>query len=198
MKITTLQIRQLIKEELQNVMKEQKQLDEGIGAMLAFATVLFGGQVQKTPDGTYTQTGERTHQVVSVDGAEFSSPEQLAKALDGSGLVKKADADRGIDNVQTTQMTDADADYTGYDIDQIDGQGVSSYMGSFADAQGDTPNDLMNQLSGEANPRVVKDMLGQMDMNQAKELVPMDGFLDLDPVIQKAIKAKAGLMNPVR
>tara|TARA_R110001592_G_scaffold1034_6_gene6069 strand:+ start:5781 stop:6377 length:597 start_codon:yes stop_codon:yes gene_type:complete len=198
MKITTQQIRQLIKEELQNVINEKEQLDEGIGAMLAFATVLFGGQVQETPDGTYTQTGEPTHQVVSVDGAEFSSPEQLAKALDKSGLVKDADADRGISNVQDSKMVDADAEYTGFDIDPIDGQGVSSYMGSFADAQGDTPSDLMNQLSGEANPRVVKDMLGQMDMNQAKELVPMDGFLDLDPVIQKAIKAKAGLMNPVR
>ena len=198
MKITTQQIRQLIKEELQNVINEKEQLDEGIGAMLAFATVLFGGQVQKSEGDIYTLTGEPTHQVVDVNGAEFSSPEQLAKALEKSGLVKKADADRGIYDVQTTQKTDADGKYTGHDIDPIDGQGVNSYMGSFADAQGDTPSDLMNQLSGETNPRVVKDMLGQMDMNQAKELVAMDGFLDLDPVIQKAIKAKAGLMNPVR
>tara|TARA_R100000030_G_C3193390_1_gene108990 strand:- start:63 stop:656 length:594 start_codon:yes stop_codon:yes gene_type:complete len=197
MNITRQQLKTLIQEEIKNVLSEQnkEQLDEGIGALLAFATVLFGGQVEKTDTG-YNVTGEQTHQMVTVDGAEFQSPEQLAKALETSGLVKDSDADRGISNVQV-QMTDADADYTGYDIDQIDGQGVSSYMGSLSKMQGDSGGDLMKDLASN-NPNKIKKTVDKMTTEQAKELVSKPGFSDLDLVIQKAIKAKAGLMNPVR
>ena len=191
MKITKQQIRELIKEELQNVLNEQnkEQLDEGIGALLAFATVLFGGQVEKTDTG-YNVTGEQTHQMVTVDGAEYQSPEQLAKALETSGLVKDSDANRGISNVQDSGMIDVDADYTGYDIDQIDGQGVRSYMGSYSKLQGDSGSGLMKSLSSK-NPSKVKRTFDKMTPEQAQKVQKDPGFDQLDQVIKDAIMTKA-------
>ena len=190
MKITTQEIRQIIKEELHNVMNDKQKLDEGIGALLAYAIVLFGGQVEKTDDGTYMQTGEETHQMVNVNGAEFNTPQELAKVLDGSGLVKDTDADRGIDNVQTSQMTDADADYTGYDIDQIDGQGVNSYMNSYSKMQGDSSSDLMKSLSSK-NPMKIKRTVDKMTPEQAQKVQQDPGFNQLDSVVKDAIMTKA-------
>ena len=191
MKITKQQIRELIKEELQNVLSEQnkEQLDEGIGALLAFATVLLGGQVEKTATG-YNVTGEQPHQMVTVDGAEFQSPEQLAKALETSGLVKDTDANRGISNVQDSGMIDVDADYTGYDIDQIDGQGIRSYMGSYSKLQGDSGSGLMKALSSK-NPSKIKRTVDKMTPEQAQKVQKDPGFDQLDPVIKDAIMTKA-------
>ena len=198
MKITREQIRQMIKEELHDVMNEKQQLDEGIGAMLAYAIVLFGGQVQKAEDGSYVKTSEETHQMVDVGGRQFNSPQELAKSMEGSGLVSSSDADRGVSNVQDSQMTDADAEYTGYDLDMSDGQALNYYYNSLASKQGDTTSDIMNKLSAEKNPMRVKSMVNKMTMEQAKELVSMDKFNSLDPVIKQAINSKAGLMNPAR
>ena len=191
MKLTQKQIRQIIKEELQNVLSEQnkEQLDEGIGSLLAFATVLFGGQVEKTGDG-YNVTGEQTHQVVTVDGAEFQSPEQLAKALETSGLVNDADANRGISNVQDSGMVKADAEYSPYDIDQIDGQGVRSFMGSYSKMQGDGGSGLMKSLSSK-NPMKIKRTVDKMTPEQAQKVQKDPGFDQLDPVIKDVIMTKA-------
>lgn len=75
MKITTLQIRQLIKEELQNVMKEQEQLDEGLGIIAGLMATLFSPGVDKLEINNVELDRNQFHAVLKVVGEE--SPKAL-------------------------------------------------------------------------------------------------------------------------
>jgi hypothetical protein len=70
MKLTTQQLRQIIKEELGSVLREQEQLDEGGGAIMgALLGYLFAGGVQ----------------TVTIDGVDITKDAFETMAIDDSG-----------------------------------------------------------------------------------------------------------------
>jgi len=80
MKITKQQIKQLIKEELQNVMKEQEQLDEGLGIIAGLMATLFSPGVDKLEINDVELDRNQVEAVLQVIGEESPSALKILKS----------------------------------------------------------------------------------------------------------------------
>ena len=98
MKITTQQIRQLIKEELQSVMKEQGQLEEGVGLIAGLMATLFSPGVDKLEINDVELDRNQFQAVLQIIGEE--SPNALNTLEDDLKIFGVQDKDRdGIKDV---------------------------------------------------------------------------------------------------
>jgi hypothetical protein len=208
MKLTQKQIKQIIKEELQSVLGEQQQLDEGMGMVAAMAALLFGGGIQKQEDGTYNATSPTTHQTVEINGVEFDSPQELTNALEASELISGQDVERTQQAIDL-DMTSPDGEYNTSEVESTQIQDMNAFLDAYGDAQTKSQDTKTPSGSADAGGRVNFDLQAvnlqnMMDTNpeQAKtdaaKLMKMDAFKLSSKATQAKIKQIAGIANLAR
>ena len=189
MKITTQQIRRLIKEELQNVMNEKEQLDEG--AMAAALAFLFAGGAETiTIDGS-TFTPNSLEQTLDYDrdgNLDGEFPQSMLKVM-------KGDIESGI--------VDADNEYNSSDF-RLGTQQIAA-VASGAKSNTKSPKAGSKTMKGGNIKMQLAQMQTSLDVqkdNQAKEIAksilenPL--FKTLDDDQQEMVKSTAGVANLAR
>jgi len=191
MKLTQKEIRQIIKEELQSVLGEQQQLDEGsMAAALAF--LFAGGAETITIDGS-TFTQDSLEQVLDNDG-DGNLDKEFPQSMLG---VMKGDIDAG--------MVDADNEYESSDF-RIGNQQMAAVAAGMGDATSITKTPVGPEATKGGN---IKVQLAQMQtaldtqnpdnaMQMAKTILKHPGFKNLSKAQQKMVKSTAGLASLTR
>ena len=189
MKITTQQIRRLIKEELQNVMNEKEQLDEG--AMAAALAFLFAGGAETiTIDGS-TFTPNSLEQTLDYDrdgNLDGEFPQSMLKVM-------KGDIESGI--------VDADNKYNSSDF-RLGAQQIAA-VASGAKSKTKSPKAGSKIMKGGNIEMQLAQMQTALDTQNsdnavqvAKTILQHPKFKDLNSQQQEMVKSAAGLANLAR
>ena len=184
MKITTQQIRRLIKEELQNVMNEKEQLDEG--AMAAALAFLFAGGAETiTIDGS-TFTPNSLEQTLDYDrdgNLDGEFPQSMLKVM-------KGDIESG--------MVDADNKYSSSDF-RLGTQQIAA-IASGAKSKTKSPKAGSKTMKGGNIEMQLAQMQTALDtqnpdsaIQMAKTVLENPLFMSLDKAQQEMVKTTAGL-----
>lgn len=194
MKITTKEIKQLIKEEIENVLGEQ-QLNEGGGMMAALAFLFAGGAENITIDGkSFTQ--DTLAQTLDTDGDD-----KLDKEFPQSMLkVMKSDVKAGL----------VDFDPKNPKLKSTDFRLGNQQMSAVADGVPDAPSKLKSgsktMKSGNIKMQLVQ-LQGAINVNGAesdgakkvaKTILQNSQFKTLDTAQQEMVKKIAGVADLAR
>ena len=190
MKLTQIQLKQIIKEELESFLSEKEQMNES--QMAAALAALFAGGVD----------------VITIDGKEFTQ-ETLAQVLDadGDGLLDKEFPQSMLDVMQgdiEAGMVDADNEYESSEF-RIGNQHMAAVAAGMADKKSTT--NIPTPLSTTGGN--IKVQLAQMQtaldtqntdnaMKMAKTILKHPEFKNLSMAQQKMVKSTAGLANLAR
>lgn len=190
MKITTKEIKQLIKEELENVMKEQEQLDEGVGIIAGLMATLFSPGVDKLEINNVELDRKQFQAVLQVVGEE--SPNAL----------KTLKSDLEIFGVQ-----DNDGDgIKDVDIRLLSPDQTNAIVsGVVKSKQPKTPKVGSKTMKGGNIKMQLAQMQTALDtqnpdnaMQMAKTILKHPQFNSLDKAQQEMVKKTAGLANLAR
>tara|TARA_R110000851_G_C12865328_1_gene544418 strand:- start:84 stop:650 length:567 start_codon:yes stop_codon:yes gene_type:complete len=188
MKITTQQIRQLIKEELQKAMKEKEALNEG-PVMLA-AQLLSGMGELESPNGTgLPDNMVSVLQTIYDSGSKGEKAVEFIASYAQNGLFSDADGDGKID-IKTP--------YPDYNevLDQFAGSVLDTDSSPKAGSQVMKGGNIEMQL---AQMQTALDTQNPDNAVQvAKTILQHPKFKDLNSQQQEMVKSTAGLANLAR
>ncbi len=179
MKITTKEIKQLIKEEIESVLGEQ-QLNEGGGMMAALAFLFAGGAENITIDGkSFTQ--DTLAQTLDTDGDD-----KLDKEFPQSMLkVMKSDVEAGLVDFNPKNPKLKSTDF------RTGSQQMKALASGAPDANASPAAKAIQKM--KKDPNYAKRLINKITAEQAEEIQKAPGFNKLDKVIKDAIDAKADM-----
>ena len=189
MKITTKEIKQIIKEEIESVLGEQ-QLNEGSGMMAALAFLFAGGAEN-----------------ITIDGKSFTQ-QTLAQTLDADddGQLDKEFPQSMLDVMQgdiNAGMVDADNEYKSSEF-RIGNQHMAAVAAGVSDAPS-KPQPGSKIMKGGNIKMQLAQMQTALDtqnpdnaMQMAKTILKHPGFKNLSKAQQKMVKSTAGLASLTR
>jgi len=190
MKITTQQVRQLIKEELENVMKEQEQLDEGAGIIAGLMATIFSPGVEHSEINGTILDKEQTQAVFSVVKKEYPN------------ALKVAEKDAKIFGISDKNKNNApEVNLRLLSPDQID----AIVSGVVKSKQTKTPKAGSKTMKGGNIKMQLAQMQTALDTQNpdnakqmAKTILQNSQFKTLDKAQQKMVKKIAGVAELVR
>ena len=189
MKITTKEIKQLIKEELQNVMKEQEQLDEGLGSLMA---LLFSTN-NMIEIGNHKLNQDQTYHLMK------QLPAETVKRIEDDAKIGLTGVDTNFNDVPevTDRQDPKSLEFMAGEMVKLDkASKLKKKAGSQEFKSGNVQAILVNLTN--KTPEAVDADLKNIDQATAIEMTKMPEFQNINSYAKKAIKAKAKLMNPVK